>query len=129
MRKSRSLLSAAIAIVLAMAPQFAEAGPCSGGIAELETAVHLFGENAFSSLDRQTVNAQPGHQPLPDLAMRLRSQFSATVARAKRLDMQGERIGCLGALNAARQMYVAGGQAVEARPKTPSAYLTPRPQE
>ena len=106
MRKFQLSFSVVIAVALAMAPQFAEAGPCSGGIAELETAVHLFGQNAFSSLDRQTVNAQPDHQSLPDLAMPLQSQFSATVERAKRLDVQGERIGCLGALNAARQMYV-----------------------
>jgi hypothetical protein len=97
----KSFLSAAAAILLAIVPHFAKAGPCSSGIAELETAVQQFGGNA-----PQSVSTQPNRQPLPDLAMRLPLQFSATVARAKRLDMQGERIGCIGALNAARHMYV-----------------------
>jgi hypothetical protein len=105
MRRCRSSLSAAAAILLAIVPHFAKAGPCSGGIAELETAVQQLGGNAPSQLD-QSVSTQPDRQPLPDLAMRLQLRFSATVARAKRLDMQGERIGCIGALNAARHMYV-----------------------
>jgi hypothetical protein len=33
-------------------------------------------------------------------------QFSATMARAKRLDADGDRFGCIGALNAARGMSV-----------------------
>jgi hypothetical protein len=33
-------------------------------------------------------------------------QLSATIARAKRLDMYGDRLGCTGALNAARAMSV-----------------------
>jgi hypothetical protein len=103
MRKLRSSF-VATAIVLAMTPHFAKAGPCSGGIAELETAVQQFGGNVPSQLD-QSVSTEPDLHPLPDLAMRLQSQFSATVARAKRLDMEGERIGCIGALNAARHMY------------------------
>jgi hypothetical protein len=106
MRKFRLSLSVTIAIVLTIVPQFAKAGPCTGGIAELETAVQQFGENAPARLGHQSVNAQPDRQALPDLATRLQSQFSATVARAKRLDMQGERIGCIGALTAARHMYV-----------------------
>jgi hypothetical protein len=106
MRKSRSSFCVATAVLLAVAPHFAKAGPCSGGIAELETAVQQFGGNAPSRPERHPVTTQPDRLPLPDLAMRLQSQFSATVARAKRLDTQGERIGCIGALNAARHMYV-----------------------
>jgi hypothetical protein len=89
-----------------MIPQLATAGPCSGGIAELESAVQLFGQHTPASQKPQSAEAQAGHQPWPDLATRLQSQFSATMARAKRLDMEGERIGCLGALNAARRTYV-----------------------
>ena len=59
---------------------------------ELETAVQLFGIDA---------------QPLSNLSERLQSQFSATLARARRLDMQGERIGCIGALTAARAMVAS----------------------
>ena len=106
MRKPRLSIPALIAVALALMPQFAEAGPCSSGIAELESAVQLFGENASARPERQSVNAQPARQPLPDLASRLQLQFSATMARAKRLDAQGERIGCLGALSAARHIYV-----------------------
>jgi hypothetical protein len=36
----------------------------------------------------------------------LQSQFAATIARAKRLDMKGQRVGCIGAINAARRIYV-----------------------
>jgi hypothetical protein len=105
MLRCRSSLSATAAILLAIAPHFAKAGPCSGGIAELETAVQQFGGNTPGQL-AQSVNTEHDRQSLPDLAMRLHLQFLATVARAKRLDMQGERIGCIGALNAARHMYV-----------------------
>jgi hypothetical protein len=105
MRKSQSFSSALLALVLAIVPHFAEAGPCSGDIADLETAIRLFGGNPLRRQERQSVNAQPSHQPVPDLGKRLQSQFSATMARAKRLDMQGERLGCIGVLNAARDMY------------------------
>jgi hypothetical protein len=101
-----SCFSIVIALVIAMVPTFAEAGPCSGGIAELESAVQLFGGNAPTRLERRSVGSRPDRQPLPALAGRLQSQFSATIARAKRLDMEGERVGCIGALNAARGMYV-----------------------
>ena len=89
MQKSVRSLSVAMAVAFAMTPGFAQAGPCSADIGELKTAVELFGIGA---------------QPLSNLSGRLQSQFSATLARAKRLDMQGERIGCIGALNAARAM-------------------------
>jgi hypothetical protein len=51
-----------------------------------------------------------GHQPTPESLHqaneRLKSQFSATMARAKRYDAQGNRSGCTRALNAAKQMYI-----------------------
>ena len=105
MRKSQASFSVAVAVVLTMAPQVATAGPCSSGIEEFETALHQFGGNPLNGLGRQSVNPQLSHQPTPDLATRLQ-QFSATMARAKRLDMQRERVGCIGALNAARRMYL-----------------------
>jgi hypothetical protein len=37
---------------------------------------------------------------------RLKSTFSATMARAKRYDAQGNRLGCTRALTAAKRMYV-----------------------
>jgi hypothetical protein len=105
MRASQAFLAAA-AIAFALAPQLAEAGPCSSDIAELETAIQQPGIKLPSGPGRQSVTSHP----TPELARqpdeRLQSQLSATVARAKRLDMKGERIGCFGALNAARRMYV-----------------------
>jgi hypothetical protein len=106
MRKSQLSFSVVIAAALVMAPQFAEAGPCSSDIAELETAIQQPGVNLLSGPGRQSVDPQRSHQPTPELARQLHSQFSATVARAKRLDTKGQRIGCIGAINAARRMYV-----------------------
>ena len=106
MRKPGLSFLALIAVVLGLMPQFAKAGPCRSDIAELESAVQLFGESASTRPERQSVNAQPAGQPLADLASRLQLQFSVTMARAKRLDTQGKRIGCLGALGAARHIFV-----------------------
>jgi hypothetical protein len=84
-------------VLLTLLPQRAEAGPCSSDIAGLETAIRLVGGS---------LPAQPNRQPAPDLARRRQVQFSATMARAKRLDTDGDRFGCIGALNAARGMSV-----------------------
>jgi hypothetical protein len=37
---------------------------------------------------------------------RLKSKFAATMARAKRYDAQGNRLGCTRELTAAKRMYV-----------------------
>ena len=66
----------------------------------------LFGRNPPSGQDLQSVDAQQDHQPRCDLANRLQLQLAATMVRAKRLDMEGERFACIGALNAARRIYV-----------------------
>ena len=105
MRTSRAFFSVAVIVVFLMAPRLAEAGPCSNNIAELETAIHQPGANPLSGPGWQTVNPQLSRQPMPDLAS-LQSQLSATIARAKRLDMKGQRVGCMGAINAARRMPV-----------------------
>jgi hypothetical protein len=106
LRVSQAFFSDAIAVVCSMAPQFAEAGPCTSDIAELKTAIQQPGVNLLSGPGRQSVDPQPSHQPTPELVRRLHSQFSATVARAKRLDTKGQRVGCIGVINAARRMYV-----------------------
>jgi hypothetical protein len=105
-RARASLFIVLTAVVLTMLPRFAEAGPCSSDIADLETAIRLFGGNPPARQEQQSADAQPKHQPAPDLARRRQVQFSATMARAKRLDTHGDRFGCIGALNAARHMYV-----------------------
>ena len=110
MRASLAFFAAAVVVAFSTVPQFAEAGPCSSDIAELETTIQQPSVRAFGGPERQSVNVQLRRQSTPDSARRtdehLQSQFSATVARAKRLDMYGDRFGCFGALNAARQMSV-----------------------
>jgi hypothetical protein len=107
MRASQTVFLAAAAVVLSMAPQLVEAGPCSSDIAELETTIQRPGVEALSGLGQQSVSAKLS-QSTPESARRadehLQSQFWATVARAKRLDMHDDRLGCTGALNAARRM-------------------------
>jgi hypothetical protein len=109
MRKPQSCLLVAMTVVLATVPQLAEAGPCSSDIADLETDIHLPGLEPLGAPERKSTGVPP-NQPTPELARqtdeRLQSQFSATVARARRLDMHGDRVGCTGAINAARGMYV-----------------------
>jgi hypothetical protein len=124
MRASRAFFSAAVAVVFSMEPRFAEAGPCSNDISELETAIQQPGVNPLSG------PPQLSHQRTPELVRRaderLQSQFAATIARAKRLDMKGQRVGCIGAINAARRMYVlVDKQSSTARPRQTSARRMP----
>jgi hypothetical protein len=118
MRASQALFSAAATVVaFSIVPQLAEAGPCSSDIAELEITIQRSSVRALGELEQQPVNVQLRHQAKPDSAKRTdeQSQFSAIVARAKRLDIYGDRFGCFGALNAARHMYV-----LVARPAKPA---------
>jgi hypothetical protein len=105
-RARSSLFIVFTAVVLTTLPRFAEAGPCSSDIAGLEIATRLLGGNPPAGQEQQSADAQPNRQPAPDLAKRRQEQFSATMARAKRLDTDGDRFGCIGALNAARGMSV-----------------------
>jgi hypothetical protein len=105
-RASASLSTVLVAVALTMLPQFAEAGPCSSDIAGLETAIRLFGGDPPAGQERQSAGARLSHQPALNPARRRQVQFSATMARAKRLDTDGDRFGCVGALNAARRMSV-----------------------
>jgi hypothetical protein len=89
----------------------AHAGPCTIEIAQFEKAVRDSAGNPFAGLTApQTIGAQIDRQPTPEsikqAQTRLRSQFAATMARAKRLDARGDRAGCTSALNAARRMYI-----------------------
>ncbi len=110
MRASQAFFVATVAVVFSMVQQFAEAGPCSSDIAELETTIQQPGVTALGGLGQQSANVQLSLPSTPESARwadeHLQSQFSATVARAKRLDIHGDRVGCTGALSAARRMYV-----------------------
>jgi hypothetical protein len=89
----------------------AHAGPCSADIAQFEKAIRDSAGNPFAGLTApQSVNAQLDRQPTPESLKKaqdnLQAKFSATMARAKRLDAQGDRTGCTSALTAARRMYI-----------------------
>lgn len=89
----------------------AEAGPCSADIAQFEQAIRNSAGNPFAGLSApQSINAQLDRQPTPESLKRgearLQAKFSATMARAKRLDAKGDRAGCTSALSQARRMYI-----------------------
>jgi hypothetical protein len=111
MSNLRVTTTSAICALLGLNPTMAQAGPCTADIAQFEQAIRQSAGNPFAGLTaRQSVNAQLGRQPTPETLHqaneRLKSQFSATMARAKRSDAQGKRSGCTRALNAAKQIYI-----------------------
>jgi hypothetical protein len=100
-----------VCAVLGLNSTFAQAGPCSNDIAQFEAAIRQSASDPMAGLSaRQSVAAQLNRQPtaasMKRAEARLKSQFAATMARAKRLDAQGDRTGCTSALNAAKRMYV-----------------------
>ena len=106
-RPSATLLIA-VALGLGVAP--AHAGPCSSKIAQFEQAVRQSAGNPNAGpMAPQSIDAQLGYQPTPASIKRAEEQakatFAATLARAKRLDKQGNRVGCTRALAAAKRMY------------------------
>jgi len=89
----------------------AQAGPCSADIAQFEKAIRDSAGNPNAGLTApQSVAAQMDRQPTPESIKRaegrLQAKFSATMARAKRLDAKGDRSGCSSALSAAKRMYI-----------------------
>src|SRR6195256_2384420 len=111
MSNLRVAVASAICALLGLSPTIAQAGPCTAGIAQFEAALRQSAGNPFAGLTaRQSVNAQLGRQPTPESLHqaneRLKSQFSATAARAKWYDAHGNRSGCTRALNAAKQIYI-----------------------
>jgi len=97
--------------VLCLNVSIAQAGPCSADIAQFEQAIRQSAGNPFAGLSApQSVNAQLDRQPTPESLKqardRLQAKFSATMARAKRLDAKGDGAGCASALSQARRMYI-----------------------
>jgi hypothetical protein len=100
-----------ICAVFCLCATLAQAGPCSEGIAQFEAAVRQSAGNPNAGLMApQSVGAQLSHQPTPESLKRaqdrLQAKFSATMARAKRLDAKGDRAGCTRALSVAKRMYI-----------------------
>jgi hypothetical protein len=108
MRAPQAFLAVAVTIAFSITPRLTKAGPCSNDIAEVERTIQQHGVKALDGL--RSASVQLSLQSMPERTGRpdehLQSQFSATVARAKRLDTRGDRVGCTGALSAARRMYV-----------------------
>jgi len=95
------------AIFLSVAP--AQAGPCTSEITWFEQAVRRSAGNPNAGpMAPQSIAAQIDRQPTPAsirrAQQRARATFDATLARAKRLDANGNP-GCAQAYTAARQMY------------------------
>jgi hypothetical protein len=97
--------------IIGLNSTFAQAGPCSSDIAQFEAAIRQSAGNPMAGLTaRQSVAAQLDRQPTAASMKReqdrLKSEFAATMARAKRLDAKGDREGCSRALAAAKRMYI-----------------------
>ena len=111
MSKIRSATGPIVCAVLTLSTQIAQAGPCSAEIAQFEQAIRRSAGNPNAGLTApQSVAAQLDRQPTPQSLKRaqdsLQEKFSATMARAKRLDAKGDRAGCMSALFKARRMYI-----------------------
>jgi hypothetical protein len=111
MSKIRVATGLIVCAGLGLHSTFALAGPCTSDIAQFETAIRQSAGNPMAGLSaRQTVGAQMDRQPtatsLKREQERLKSEFAATMARAKQLDAKGDQKGCSGALNAAKRMYI-----------------------
>ena len=107
---SRLYATLLVAAALGLGVAAAHAGPCSSKIAQFEQAVRQSAGNPNAGpMAPQSIDAQLGYQPTPAsikrAAQRAKATFAATLARAKRLDAQGNRAGCTRALAAARRMY------------------------
>ena len=107
-RQAITVIIAVVALCLGIAS--AHAGPCTAAIAQFEKAVRESAGNPNAGpMARQSIGAQLDRQPTPASVKRAeeraQTSFNAVMARAKRLDAQGNRSGCTRALAAAKRMY------------------------
>jgi hypothetical protein len=111
MSKFRGITGLIVCAVLCLNIPSAQAGPCSEDIAQFEAAIRQSAGNPNAGLMApQSIGAQLDRQPTPaslkKTQERLRAEFAATMARAKRLDAKGDPTGCGRALSAAKRMYI-----------------------
>jgi hypothetical protein len=109
-RNCRATAAWVIAAALGLSIASAHAGPCSTKIAQFEKAVRQSAGNPGAGpMAPQSIGAQLDRQPTPASVkraeQRAQASFHAVMARAKRLDAQGNRSGCTRALAAAKRMY------------------------
>jgi hypothetical protein len=107
----RNCLVPLIAVMaLSLDPTSAHAGPCTAKIKQFERAVRESkpGPGTGPGLP-QSIGAQLSHQPTPESVRqaerRARAGFEAVLARAKKLDAEGERAACMEALTDAKLIY------------------------
>ena len=105
------ITAAVVGAVLGLTAADAWAGPCTSDIAQFEAAIAQSKGNPYAGLSaRQTIGADLNHQPTQaDVAQaqaRLKQRFAAAMARAKRYDAHGNRLGCTRELAKAKRMYV-----------------------
>jgi len=110
MSKFQTAAGLIVFILFGLNVSVAQAGPCSADIAQFEQAIRNSAGNPNAGLTApQSIAAQMERQPTPESVKhaqdRLRAKFSATMARAKRLDARGNA-GCASALSAAKRMYI-----------------------
>jgi len=103
--------TALVFVALGLGIPSAHAGPCSEAIAQFEQAVRQSAANPDAGpVAPQSIGAQLDREPTPAsikrAKARARAAFAAALARAKRLDMQGDRARCTKALARAKDMYV-----------------------
>ena len=109
---NRGMFAAIFTAALAgLAAPSAQAGPCSAEIAQFEQAVRQSTKNPDAGpIAPQSIGAQLDREPTPAsikrAQARARAAFAAALARAKRLDAQGDRARCTKALARAKDMYV-----------------------
>jgi hypothetical protein len=108
---NRCIAAVAITVfALGLGVASAHAGPCSNQIAQFEKAVRQSANNPSAGPTApQSIGAQLGQQPTPGSVKRAderaQATFDTTLARAKRLDAQGNRAGCKRALAQAKRLY------------------------
>jgi hypothetical protein len=99
-----------VSAVLGLNVGAAEAGPCAKEIAQFEKAVRQSAKNPDAGpTARQTIGAQLGRQPtrssVKQAEATAQSTFEKALARAKALDVQGKRAGCMQALAEAKSLF------------------------
>ena len=107
---SRISAASIIVAILGLGVVAAEAGPCTKQIAAFEQSVRASGKNPDAGpTARQTIGAQLGRQPtrssVKQAEATAQSTFEKALARAKALDVQGKRAGCMQALAEAKSLF------------------------
>jgi len=107
---SRISAAAIIVAILGLGVAAAEAGPCTKQIAAFEQSVRASGKNPDAGpTARESLGAKLSRQPTRKSVKQAEEQaqetFDRALARAKALDAQGKRAGCMQALSKAKSLF------------------------